>query len=344
MVNLDKIKKFDVNDCYGSTRQLPEQILQVIDDTSKIKFPNTYRNSDLIAIAGMGGSIYSAYVARSLLNENLTKPLAILNGYRIPQYVLRDTFFMAVSYSGNTEETVGATLAAIKDNDAVTGVVGGGKLAEIFNENKTPFYNFVPTHNPCNAPRIGLGYTIFGPLMILQRLGYMNFEVKQLCKAIEYLQKNDKYIQEKAASDAAKLKDSIVVFVGTNHMSGLVHIARNQMNETAKTMSTFQLVPELNHHMLEGLEHPKNSKVKFLFYNSLLSHERNQKRLSITKEVLGKQGMPYLDVNFDTNDKFEEFLAYLSYGAYLSFFLGIENGVNPTTNPWVDYFKDKMVK
>jgi glucose/mannose-6-phosphate isomerase len=344
MIDLEKIKKLDVCDCFGSTNNLPKQILQAIEDVDKIKFPNSYRGSDLIALSGMGGSIYAAYVATSLFSENLTRPLVKINGYRIPKYVLRDTFFMSISYSGNTEETVGSTLAAIKDNDAVTAVTGGGKIAELMTENKLPFYLFDPKFNQCKAPRIGLGYTIFGPIMILAALEYLDLDRKSLLSAIEYLSKNIQYIQEKAYADSQKLKDSIITFISTNHLSGAVHIARNQMNETAKTMSSFQLIPELNHHMLEGLENPKNSKMKCVFYNSNMSHERNTKRLRITKSVFDKLNVPYIEVSFDVKNKMEEFLSYLSYGSYLSFFLGIENGVNPTTNPWVDYFKEEMAK
>lgn len=342
MVNLDKIKKLDVSDCFGSTKNLPNQILQVIEDVEEIKFPNTYRGSDLIALAGMGGSIYAAHVATSLFSENLTKPLVKINGYRIPKYVLRDTFFMSISYSGNTEETVGSTMAAIKDNDAVTAVTGGGKIADIMRESKLPFYQFEPKYNQCNAPRIGLGYTIFGPIMILASLGYLNLDKKELINSVDYLTKNSQYIQDKAYADSQKLKDSIIVFISTNHLSGAVHIARNQINETAKTLSSFQLIPELNHHMIEGLENPKNSKIRCVIYDSNLSHERNAKRMKITKELFDKLNVPYLNVAFDVKNKLEEFLSYLSYGSYLSFFLGIDNGVNPTTNPWVDYFKKEM--
>ena len=305
MINIDKIKKYDVNDCYSSTQQLSNQILQVIEEVGKIKYPNVYRGSDLIAISGMGGSIYTAYVLKSLLGEDLNKPMTIINGYRMPSFVLKDTFFLSVSYSGNTEETVASTLAAIKDNDAVTAVTGGGKLEEIMKENKLPFYKFIPKFNPCNAPRIGLGYTIFAPIIILSKLGYVNLDTKKLSGAIDYLQKNDKYIQEKAYADALKMRDSIIVFISTNHLSGAVHIARNQVNETSKTMSSFQLIPELNHHMLEGLEFPKNNKVKFLFYNSNLSHERNKKRLQITKDVFDKINSTYSEVSFDTKKKYE---------------------------------------
>ena len=344
MIDLKKLKKLDVSDCYGSTQNLSKQILQVIEDTKKIKFPNSYRGADLVALSGMGGSIYAGHVIRSLLGENLSCPMAIINGYRIPNYVLRDTFFMSISYSGNTEETVAATLAAIKNNDAVTAVTDGGQIQKIMEEHKLPFYKFDPIYNQCKAPRIGLGYTIFGPIMILANLGYLKINTKDITNAVAYLEKSDKYIQEKAYKDMKKLKGHILRYIGTDHLKGVMHIAQNQINETAKTISSFQSIPELNHHMLEGLQFPKNNKLMCVIYNSCLSHERNLKRVKITKDVFKKLKVPYIDVNFEVKDKYEEFLSYLSYGSYLSLFLGIENGVNPTTNPWVDYFKKEMAK
>lgn len=344
MIDLKKIEKYDINDCYSSTQNFYKQIKQVISDVEKIRYSNEYRNCDLVAISGMGGSIYSYHIIKSIFCENLKKPLVMINGYRIPKYVLNDTLFLGVSYSGNTEETVSTLKEAIKNKDAATAVFGGGEIEKIIKQHKLPGYHFSAKFNPCNAPRIGLGYTIFGPIMILSKLGYLDIDKKILLKAISALQKNDKLIQEKAYSDAQKIKGKMVMFISTNHLQGNVHIARNQMNETAKTFSEFHLIPELNHHLLEGLKYPKNENIVWLFFNSQFSHDRNKKRIKITQDVLKQHHNDYIEVNFDVKNKYEELLFFLSYGSYLSLFLGIENKENPTTNPWVDYFKNELNK
>lgn len=342
MIDFAKIKKFDPKNVYTSIKYLPKQIEQVISDVEKIRFPQTYRTANLIVISGMGGSIYNYYVISSLFPAELKAPLVMVNGYQVPPIAKKNTLFIGSSYSGSTEETVLTTQEAIKNKNFVTAVTAGSKLGELMKKNNLPFYQFDPKFNPCGQPRVGLGYTIFGPLFILSKLGYFKLNINALQKSISLLKKVDGEIQEKADQIKNKLKEKIVIFVAAEHLTGNAHIARNQLNETAKALAEYHLIPELNHHLMEGLTYPKNKKLIFLFLNSPFYFERNRKRFEVTKKVLRRQNVDYLDLAFEAGDKMEESLLYLQFDSYLSFFLGIDYGVNPSLIPWVDYFKKEL--
>lgn len=341
-IDQDKIKKIDGQNVYSSIQFLPDQIEQVIDDVTKIKFPNTYRNSDLIAISGMGGSIYNYTVILSLFEDQLERPIVMVNGYKLPKRIVKDTLFIGSSYSGDTEETLLTTQEAIKNDDAVTAITGGGKLAQLMKRYKLPFYEFKPRFNPSNQPRIGLGYMVFGPIMILNNLGYLHIPITKLKKSLQKLRDMDKKIQNDAYSLVPKIKDKIIILIGAEHLQGNIHIARNQFNETAKTFAEYHLIPELNHHLIEGLIYPKNKQLVFLFYNSPFFYKRNQERFVITRQVLKKQLYDCFAIKVDACDKLEEFLLMMQFNSYLTFFLGVDNGVNPSKIPWVDYFKKQL--
>ena len=345
MIDQRKIKEIDKQDVYSSIKYLPDQINQVISDIEKIKFPKNYQNANLIVISGMGGSIFSYYVLESLFQDNLRAPLFKINSYHLPKSVKKNkTLFIASSYSGTTEETVSTTVQAIKEKNLVTGVTLGGKLGELMKKNHLPFYQFEPKFNPCGQPRIGLGYTIFGSILILSTLNYLEFNINDLKKALLLLKKTDQLIQEKASSLITKIKEKIVILIASEHLAGNVHIARNQLNETAKSFAQYHLIPELNHHLMEGLTYPKDKNIIFIFYNSNFYDKRNISRIEVTKRVLKKQKIDYLDVSFEIRNKLEEFLFYLQFGSYLSFFLAIDYQVNPSLIPWVDYFKKQLKK
>ncbi len=341
-IDRKKIKNLDSNNVYQSISYLPEQVEQVIDDVRKLKFPNTFRNSDLIAISGMGGSIYNYSVILSLFDDQLDRPIVLVNGYKMPKRILKDTLFIGSSYSGDTEETLLTTQEAIKNDDAVTAITGGGKLAQLMKRHKLPFYEFKPRFNPSNQPRIGLGYMVFGPIMILNNLGYLQIQVAKLKKSLQKLRDLDEKIQNDAYSLVSKIRDKMIILIGAEHLQGNIHIARNQFNETAKTYAEYHLIPELNHHLIEGLTYPKNKHMVFLFYNSSFFYKRNQERLAITNQVLKKQLFDCIDIKVDAVDKLEEFLLIMQFNSYLSFFLGIEYGVDPSKIPWVDYFKKQL--
>lgn len=344
MIDSQKIKKIDKSDAYGSITYLPNQINQVIDEIDQLQFPSRYLARDFIVISGMGGSIYSYYVIASLFHHSLKKPLIAVNDYHLPSYLTKKTLFIGSSYSGSTEETIFTTQQAIKKNCAVTAITSGGKLAELMKKNNLSYFHFNPQYNPSKQPRIGIGYMIFGIALLLDLLGYLDINKNELHIALDHLKAQDGLIQEKSLKIKDAIKNAVIIFVGAEHLSGALHIARNQINETAKAFAEYHIIPELNHHLMEGLTYPTDKELLFVFYNSPAYYERNQKRVEVTKKVLKKQKIPYLDVSFVADNTLEEFLFYLQFGSYLSFFLGIDYGVDPSKIPWVDYFKKELAK
>src|SRR3989344_1068502 len=339
MIDQSMIKKYDLSDAYSSIRQLPNQIDQVLDEVKNITYPQSYYDADCIVISGMGGSVYSYYIISSLFAHTLKKPLIAVNDYKLPSFLPRKTLFLGSSYSGSTEETIATTNSAIKNKYKVTAVTTGGVLGDLMKQNQLPFYQFEPRFNPCGQPRVGIGYMIFGTILILEKLKYLSFNFEELESSIDLLKNKDDEIQQKAHDLKNTLKDAMIILVASEHLSGVVHSGRNQINETAKVLAEYHLIPELNHHLMEGLTYPKDKKLLFIFYNSPFYYERNHRRFEVTKKVLSQQKISFLDVSFEARNKIEEFLLYLQFGSYLSFFLGIDYGVDPSKIPWVDYFK-----
>lgn len=338
-----KIKKYDTFNVYGSLKGLAHQISQVMGDMEKITFPNTYRNCDLVAISGMGGSIYNHTVIVSLFEDTLVKPVVQVSGYELPKRVLKDTLFIASSYSGSTEETVMTTRSAIKNDDIVTAITAGGELGAIMKQNKLPYYQFDPKYNPSNQPRCGLGYTIFGPVLLLNKLDYLTLNMKDLKRAVVKLQDMDDKAEHKAAKIVAEMRNKQIILVASEHLHGNVHIFRNQLNETAKTYAEYHLIPELNHHLMEGLTYPKKKELFFIFFPSRFYNSRNRTRMDITKQVIKKQGFAHDDISVDAANKLEEFMLLMQLNSYISFFLGLEYNINPGAIPWVDLFKKQLV-
>ena len=61
-----------------------------------------------LAILGMGGSGFSGDIIKALVFDEIKIPVEVVKGYDLPAFIGKDWLVMAVSYSGNTEETVSA--------------------------------------------------------------------------------------------------------------------------------------------------------------------------------------------------------------------------------------------
>lgn len=292
----------------------------------------------------MGGSCFGYYILKTVFSDQLKIPLVLANSYTLPGFVTTDTLVLAQSYSGNTEETISCLKEAQNRNALLTAVTSGGEIADILSSNQISFYLFQPQFNPSGQPRLAAGYTLFSLLGILVNLGLISIKNEEITNALNFLEEQKENQQQEANNLAKSLKDKQPLIIASQHLSGNAHILRNQFNETAKNFADYSLIPELNHHLLEGLAHPlANQKtLVILALTSSFYSERIKKRLELTLDVVAKNNIETKTINVVGDTKFKQVLWLLSYGGYLTYYLAKEYGVNPLAVPWVDYFKKKL--
>jgi len=354
MANLDdisSIKKLDSKNLSGSILALSDQAGQVWSEREKIAIPSAYYGVSNIVVAGMGGSALGPEITKTLFAKKIKVPFTIVRDYSLPSFVDKNTLLILSSYSGDTEETLVQGVEGLKRGAKIVGIAAGGKLEEFLKVNGLPGYIFQPRFNPCGQPRMGLGYSIAGILAILARAKLLEISDSEIELAIAAIKKaNERYnFKVKKSTNLAKkvaeeARDRIPVLVGAEFLAGNIHAIANQINENAKTISFWFLLPELNHHLLEGLANPKSNakNLLFLFLNSNLYNLKIRKRVEVTKEVVGKNGVEVLEFKPESGSKIEQSFEVLIFGSWLSFYLAILNGVDPAQIPWVDYLKERL--
>lgn len=82
-----------------------------------------------VAILGMGGSAAGGEILRDYQQSPLH--VAVIRGPRLPSWVRPDVLVLAVSYSGNTQETLMAVQEAHARGCPVAAIASGGHLAEL---------------------------------------------------------------------------------------------------------------------------------------------------------------------------------------------------------------------
>jgi len=348
-----QMKKFKSLAVLESIRSLADQCQQVYDETKKIKFPKNYRQIQNILVNGMGGSALGAHIFKSVYKDEIKVPFEFINSYQLPKYVNNKTLYLASSYSGNTEEPVSTLNDARKRKVKLVGLTAGGKLKNFLNKYNIPGYIFKPHFNPSGQPRLGLGYSIMGQLIIFSKLGIIKFSsdnFREVISTIERAQNkfdfNLDFNRNNTKKLAKKLQGKIPIIVAAEHLAGNAHVLANQINETAKNLSFYYLIPEFNHHLLEGLVEPKTNKSNliFLFFESELYLSKNRKRIKITKQVLKKNKISYLSFTAREKTKLSQAFEVLSFGSYLSLYFSVLNKVNPEFIPFVDFFKKQLAR
>jgi len=351
--NLEEIKKIDKSNVLGSVEALPDQCLHAWEEVEKIDAPGSYRNIDSLVMAGMGGSGLAARVIDSVFGKTLKVPLVQVHDYDLPGFVDSKSLVVCSSYSGNTEETLNVFKQAIKKKAKILTIFSGGKLEKLSRKYKTPFYKIYPKYNPSNQPRMAIGYSIVGQLALTQKTGILRLEKQQIENFVKVMKK----VQEKChvlkpadknpAKKMAKIfENKIINLVSAEHLRGAIHVFKNQINENSKAFAMRFDIPELNHHLMEGLKDPDVNKrdLLFFFIQSQLYREKNQKRIKITQDVVKKNNVEVLLWQAQAEDKLSQVFELIQFGAYVNFYLAMLYGTNPAPIKWVDYFKQQLKK
>lgn len=351
--SVDEIQKIDQQNALGSIEMFGSQIQQIWKVAQDIHFDQSYQQVANVVVAGMGGSTLGTHVIQAVFKDELKVPVLIVPDYEMPSFVNEKTLVIASSYSGSTEETLAAVADAQQKGAKITGITSGGRLAEFLQKNNYPALVFDAQFNPSNQPRMGLGYSIFGQMALFARAGLLQVSDTEYQSVMDtiakmHLQWSKTIPQEKNAAKilAFELLDRLPVITVAEHLEGVAHVFANQLNENSKNYSEYRVIPEMNHHLMEGLKFPESNAGHLVFVTAhspsyLIS---NQNRMNLTEQVLEKNQIEYRSYELQSQGKLAQAFELLLFGAYTSFYLAILHNLNPSPIPWVDWFKEQLKK
>jgi glucose/mannose-6-phosphate isomerase len=356
MTNLDsqkELEKLDTGKMLASIRMLPDQMEQAWEEIKKLDAPKVCSLAKNVVICGMGGSALGGRIVDSLLTDRVRIPIEIFNQYDIPKYVNKNSLVIVSSYSGNTEETISAAKQALKSGAKLFGIATGGNLADLLKKENQPRYIFEPRANPSGQPRMALGYSIAATLAILAQCGFFHLTEDEFYELVvdmrKFIKEYDSDIPTHtnlAKTFSKKLHKKVIILISAQHLVGITYAFKNQLNENSKSFSSSFELPELNHHLLEGLRFPVKARglFHFLIFDSNLYSKKIRARVKLTANVIEKNGHEYSIFAPFSKTKLSQIFEILTFGSFTSFYLAVLYGINPSEIPWIDYFKKELAK
>ncbi len=341
---------FDKTDIYFGIEHLPDQVQKTWEDTRDLKVPSVYSRVNEVVIFGMGGSALGPHVVQSVFENLIKVPVKIIRDYNIPKHIGPKTMVILSSFSGNTEEVLFAAKEVRRVRAKTAVLCAGGKLAKWGKKEKVPMYVFSP-NELAKEPRLGTGFSIVGIMSILERANLLKVStstIKRMTQAMgDVIQSSNVDIssdKNPAKIVAKELRGRAVMIIASEHLVGNAHILTNQINETSKQFADYFELPELNHHLMEGLGYPTKFFEKFtvLMIKSDLYHKRTRRRYEITADVFEKLGGRVIEYKTAGKTREEEAAELLQFGSFMSYYLAMLNKVDPRKSPYVKYFKKKL--
>lgn len=246
-----------------------------------------------IITLGMGGSAFGAEVVRSWAERYLRLPWLIVRDYVLPPWVGADTLVLAVSYSGNTEETLEATEAALQRGATVIGLASGGTLRKWGEEGRLTAFLPLPEGR---SPRAAVPFSITAQLRFLEGTGLIPATWREESQALLKLLLSKDHPDTGALKALAEAwQHHLIAVYAPAGYEAIALRARQQIQENAKHLAWHHVIPEMNHNEIVGWEFPAplGDKVAFWLMGGSHTHPRNQVRLRFVCQLLEERGLPF---------------------------------------------------
>jgi len=237
-------------------------------------------------VCGMGGSAIGGDVVGACL-DGLPVPYQVVRGYELPAWVSEHTLVFAVSYSGNTEETLACVARALARGCRPVCVASGGRLAELAGQRDLPLVT-VPAGL---QPRASIGFLSTPIGVALEVAGLASGFDEQVAEAIEVTAELGAELGPQVADDdneaksiARRLLDRLPVVYGAGVTAPAARRWKGQLNENAKTPAFFNELPELDHNELAGWATNPGvaGRVVLVLLDDPAGDERLRRRLALT--------------------------------------------------------------
>ncbi len=331
------VEEVDREGLYRDYESWPEQAEQAL----KIKVPPIPQGVEKIVYCGMGGSGCAGDILQDLSNTYGRIPIYVVKDYHTPRFADPSTLVLAVSYSGDTEETLSALKEALERGCKIVGISGGGRLEEICAEEGIPHIKL----GGALTPRSALPYILYSSLNLLGSSGYRltaDGEVERSIALMRTLRESIGLSSGLEANEAKQIANHlrIPLVYGPHEIRGALIRCKNSLNENAKTHALIEILPEACHNDIEAWRHGANN-IKVLFtYGSL--DRRMQKRFSALAEFVKKTGYPSIHIAIKGSTPLGKIMSTLYTLEYATLYLAVLKKIPPAPTPNISQLKKRL--
>jgi len=327
---------------------IPEQIEAALAACTAAPWRLPPGSPSLLAVGAMGGSAIAGDLAAALYADRLPRPLLVVRDVRWPAWLDRDALALLCSYSGDTAETLALYDEAKQRGARRAALTTGGTLAERCRRDGVPWLA-LPGGSP---PRAAL-FSSFVPLTsLLHILGWCDDPApawREAAAAVRALRgriggavpERDNAAKQLARAIAGR---TIFVYAGSGVMAPVATRLRQQLNENAKLLGHSAVVPELDHNEIVGWERPGafHRGLTVLLLADPEDPPEVARRLELTGAYAARQGADVRPIDPAGGGRLARMAAGIAFADYLSLYLALGAGVDPTPIPSIDEFKRRL--
>ena len=292
-----------------------------------------------IVFAGMGGSgalgdIFSAILSKTDIHVNVVK------GYNLPNTVNSNTLVVAISISGNTDETLQILDLAHNQGCKLVAFTSGGKMEQICEEQNIQFRKIEEFH----SPRASFPSFLYSILNILSPI--LPIKKNDVLKSIEKLGDTQKIISSNNISES---NPSLSLAKWINYIPliyypwGLQSVAirfKNALQENSKNHVIIEDIVESCHNGIVAWE--KKSDVQPILIKGVDDHIKTNEKNKILKEYFQENNIEFREIKTIEGDILSKIINLIYILDYCSIFKAILIKIDPTPVKSIEFIKNKL--
>jgi len=329
-----------------ATLALPEQMVAAADRAQGLSGLPSIDDVNSVVILGMGGSGIAGDIVAAAAGPFMPVPVVVAKSYELPAFVGEGSLVFAVSFSGDTEEIVGATTEAAVQGAKVVVVSGGGELTRLANAWGAPLVT-VPDDIP--TPRAGVGALAVPPLIVLEQVGLFPGARKWVDEAVRRLmvRRNELQADDSTVADLARQIGRTIPLIYGGGPIGAVAAQRwkTQMNENAKIPAFWNAQPELCHNEIAGWgQHGDLTRqaITLVALRHDFEHPQVMRRFDLVFQMVDEVVAGIAQVEARGDGQLAQLLDLILVGDLVSLQLALNEGIDPGPAPALDEIKTAL--
>jgi glucose/mannose-6-phosphate isomerase len=345
--NVEHVLSIDKDGMLAEIAKFADNAEKAIIDTLQVDLGDDYDYSSVL-IVGMGGSAVGGLLLSDWLLFSSRIPIQVSRGYHLPGWVNEKTLVYAVSYSGNTEETLSQYHEARERGCRVICFCSGGELEELAKKNGNPVVYF----QKGVQPRAAIPFQFFSLAAVSKNIGLIEdrqYEeiletldvTRLLCDSMKLEVPTDENMGKQLAN---MLKEYIPFIYAPRQFQAVAYRYSTQFNENSKSPAATNFFPEAFHNGIMAREGSEDLLCTncVVIIRDPLEGERLSKKISVSNELMSEKFGRLVEVQAVGKALLTRMMSALLIGDFASAYLGVLYGIDPGTTNSIEALKDSM--
>jgi glucose/mannose-6-phosphate isomerase len=343
--HVDALKRVDRSDMLSLMEKTPGRLTPPSD--ADLTCGRELERPENVVFMGVGGSAIVGDLLTDYVRDIVDIPVIVSRSLRLPAFVGKRTLFVAISYSGETQETLSVLDQAMNRTARIITISSGGRLLAQSEQHRLPYLK-VPSGM---LPRVALPELLAASIFVLDSAAVLKDTTRLLSEVrksvadqVDKVKPGVPSEKNSAKEMAQLLFDKLPLIIGGEEDCSVLRRFKNELNENSKMPAFYYTLPEAFHDDVEGLKALKTlASVQPIFLrneNWLVGQKRTQERLG---SLLQELGFPRAnDFAGLGQDRLSQLLTAVAFGDYVSVYLAALRGVDPSEMRLIPEFRKVM--